>query len=96
VRFYRIKKRSWKIHIHGMLQRIPVGLMEHGDYMDSIDSQLSKYETAKEYALILELALWNFHMEGGPSISKNLRKLQCRNNSFSTGLIIIPNVLSFL
>ncbi len=94
-RLDRIKKRSWKIHIHDMLQRIPEELITRpDDYMDSIDSQLSKYEQAKEVAFILELHLWKELMEG--KSRSNLMKLQWRYNSLSMVPIIIPNVLLFL
>ena len=90
----RIKKRSWKIHIHDRLQRIPEGLIVEPDYLDSIKSRLSKYEEAQNVAPFLELALWKSHMEG--RAYSNLMKLQCCYNSLSMVPIIIPNVLSFL
>jgi hypothetical protein len=92
-RLDRIKQRSWKIHIHDRLQRIPEGL-KAVNYFDSIESRLASLEHLQNVAPILELALWKSHMEG--LANSHLKKLECRYNSLSMGTIIIPNVLSFL
>jgi hypothetical protein len=71
-RLGQIKKRSWKIHIHDMLQRIPEGLKGVNYYFNSIESRLASLEHLQKVAPILELALWKSHMEGQAIIIPNV------------------------
>jgi hypothetical protein len=92
----------WQSNIDDMLQHIPSisspeGLELH---FDSIHSKLCVYKKLKDAAALLELAIWEFKIIEQTDKNINLfnadMKMECRNDSLSMVVIIIPNVFSFL
>ncbi len=96
-----LKATKWRSRIHDMLERIPaIELQSLKQYVHIIDSKLSSFESAKDIASVLELAIWKANMmveqcnPNTDNISFNEMKLGCRIKCGAT--VIIPNVLSFL
>lgn len=72
---------------------------EEGNYFESIQFLLVDYQYLQEEIVpLLELALWKLKMseQSTSNIIITQMKLQCRCDSLSMGLIVIPYALSFL
>ena len=100
-RFSLLKSTKWRNRIYDMLERIPaIESQSLKQYVHFIDSKLSSYESAKDIASVLELAIWkaNMMVEQCDPYTDNIScldmKLGCRIKCGAT--VVIPNVLSFL
>ncbi len=93
--------RMWQSNVHDMLGGIPSisskGLDSH---FRSIDSKLSVYDELKDAPALMELAIWKSKIiertDGNIDLLDADMKIECRTDSLSMVVIIIPNVLSFL
>ena len=91
--------KKWHTKIHDLLRHIPSvkpdNLKQH---FHSIDSKLVTYESLKDVASLLELAVWKAKiLEQADQNNDNVSiamKMGCRIKCGAT--VIIPNVLSFL
>jgi len=99
-----VRARMWQTNIHGMLMHIPSicpGLSRNclDLYFDSIDSKLSIYENLNDAPTLLELAIWKSKIteqtNGNIDLLTDEMKMECRIDSISTVVIIVPNVLTF-
>ena len=99
-----VRARMWQTNIHGMLMHIPSicpGLSRNclDLYFDSIDSKLSVYENLNDAPTLLELAIWKSKIteqtNGNIDLLTDEMKMECRIDSISTVVIIVPNVLTF-
>jgi hypothetical protein len=93
--------RMWQSNIHDMLGGIPSISSEGLDsYFRSIDSKLSVYDKLKDAPSLLELAIWNSKIiertDGNIDLLDADMKIECRTDSLTMDVIIVPNVLSFL
>jgi hypothetical protein len=93
--------RMWQSNIHDMLGGIP-SISSKG--LDScfryIDSKLSVYDKLKDAPALLELAIWKSKIiertDGNIDLLDADMKIECRTDSLTMVVIIVPNVLSFL
>ena len=96
-----VQPRKWQNHIHGMLKRIPlIPPKRMYSYFNFVDSKLSAYESLKDAATMLELAIWKSKINKRFNRNKDAltvdTKMQCRSASIAMVTIIVLNVLSFL
>ena len=91
-----VSPRKWRSDIHDRLRRIPSispkGLDSH---FHSIDSKLSVYDELKDAPALLELAIWKSKIDERTDRTIDM-KMECRIDSLSMVVIIVPYVLSFL
>ena len=93
--------RMWQSNIHDMLGGIPsISSKDLDSYFRSIDSKLSVYDKLKDAPALLELAIWKSKIiertDGNIDLLDADMKIECRTDSLSMVVIIVPNVLSFL
>ena len=83
-RVSKIKAQKWRINIEGMLKRIPyIGFSQLQSFCASIDSKLSEYESLRDVASLLELALCTSNISGN-------------SNDLDDVTTIVSLILSFL
>jgi hypothetical protein len=93
--------RMWQSNIHDMLGGIPsISSKDLDSYFRSIDSKLSVYDKLKDAPALLELAIWKSKIiertDGNIDLLDADMKIECRTDSLTMVVIIVPNVLSFL
>jgi hypothetical protein len=103
-RLHLVRARMWQTNIHRMLMHIPSIFSCFSRncldlYFDSIDSKLSVYENLNDAPTLLELAIWKSKItqqtNGNIDLLTDEMKMECRIDSISTVVIIVPNVLTF-
>ena len=101
----RVRAMKWRANIHRMLRCIPSPpyiriFTTFRDHFNFIDSKLTFYETLNDAAILLELAIWKSniikHCGQNSDLLTTEMKTQCRDDSDTMVVIIVPNVLSFL
>jgi len=101
-----VRARMWQTNIHGMLMHIPSifpgfsrTCLDRDLYFISIDSKLSVYKNLNYVPTLLELAIWKSKItqqtNGNINPLTDEMKMECRIDSISTVVIIVPNVLTF-
>jgi hypothetical protein len=86
----------WRSNIHDRLWRIPSISPEGLDsYFCCIDSKRSVYAELKDAPALLELAIWKSKIDKRTDEIINM-KMECRIDSLSKVVIIVPYVLSFV
>jgi hypothetical protein len=93
--------RMWQSNIHDMLGGIPsISSKDLDSYFRSINSKLSVYDKLKDAPALLELAIWKSKIiertDGNIDLLDADVKIECRTDSLTMVVIIVPNVLSFL
>jgi len=93
--------RMWQSNIQDMLGGIPsISSKGLGLYFRSIVSKLSVYDKLKYAPALLELAIWKSKIiertDGNIDLLDADMKIECRTDSLSMVVIVVPNVLSFL
>jgi hypothetical protein len=93
--------RMWQSNIHDMLVGIPSISSEGLDsYIRSIDSKLSVDDKLKDAPALLKLAIWKSKFiertDGNIDLLDADMKIECRTDSLTMVVIIVPNVLTFL
>ena len=88
-------------NIHDMLGGIPsISSKGLDSYFHSIVSKISVYDKFKDAPALLELAIWKSKIikrsDGNIDLLDADMKIECRTDSLSMVVIIVPNVLSFL
>ena len=96
----------WQTNIQGMLMHIPSifpgfsrNCLDRDLYFISIDSKLSVYKNLNDVPTLLELAIWKSKItqqtNGNINLLTDEMKMECRIDSISMVVIIVPNVLTF-
>ena len=89
---------KWHTNIHNMLERIPtVPIRDVNKYLNSLNDKLAMYETARDAASLLELAIWKSKLaEQCVPIDDNLISIKSQLRMKCGACVVIPKVLSFL
>ena len=86
----------WRSDIHDRLWRIPSISPEGLDsHFHCINSKLSFYAELKDAPALLELAIWKSKIDKRTDRIIDM-KMECRIDSLSMVVIIVPYVLSFV
>ena len=107
-----VRVRSWQANIHEMLIHIQyIDGYFVNTFFRSIESKLSFYESLKDCPALLELAIWKlkiaeqYDQSNIRLLTNNMKRkrsfdsvtrLQCRTDSLTVVMIIVPLVFSFL
>jgi hypothetical protein len=96
-----ILPRMWQSNIHDMLGGIPsISSKGLDSYFCSIYSKLSIYGKLIDAPALLELTIWKSKIieqtDGNIDLLDADMKIECRTDSLTMIVIIIPNGLSFL
>jgi len=94
-----ITVRKWRDDVHDLLRRFPfIHEYKFEEYCSLIQRRLDSYDTLKDAASLLELALWKSKFEDQHSDlnSTNYRATKSGARCNCGAAVIIPNVLSLL
>ena len=92
---------QWQDNIHGMIRIIPsISPQDLESHFDFIHYKLTFYEKLKAWPL-LELAIWKSKIteqHDGPNdlLTTEEMQVQCRVDSISMVMILVPNVMTYL